>query len=211
MNHKTPADARVASPLARFLSATGSSRMNRVRNRWRRYVTALWHRRFFGALGPGTVIYGNCILENTEYVTIGARTTVRQGTRLEVALHGQAWEPALSIGDDVNIEQNVHIVCHDRVRIGNNVSITGCCAIVDITHPHAAAATGAKVGNVIDDTRSQVTIGDNAFIGFGSIILPNVSIGRNAYIGAGSVVTADVPEGAVAAGAPAKILRYLAG
>jgi len=52
-----------------------------------------------------------------------------------------------------------------------------------------------------------VVIGQGAFIGFNSIVLPNVTIGRNAVVGAHSVVTRDVPEYCVVAGNPAQIIK----
>lgn len=54
----------------------------------------------------------------------------------------------------------------------------------------------------------KVTIGDDAWIGTRVIILPGVSVGKGAIIGAGAVVTKDVPEYAVVAGVPAKVIKY---
>jgi maltose O-acetyltransferase len=51
-----------------------------------------------------------------------------------------------------------------------------------------------------------VKIGNNVFIGAGSIILPNVKIGNNVIIGAGCVVTRDVPENSLVVGNPAKVI-----
>ena len=51
-----------------------------------------------------------------------------------------------------------------------------------------------------------VSIGNNVFIGAGSIILPGVNIGDKAVIGAGSVVTKDIPTNSVAVGNPAKVI-----
>ena len=56
---------------------------------------------------------------------------------------------------------------------------------------------------------SKVTIGNNVWIGSGSIILPGVSIGDNAIIGAGSVVTRNIPENSIAVGNPAKVIRKI--
>ena len=53
------------------------------------------------------------------------------------------------------------------------------------------------------DTR----VGQNCFIGGGSLILPGVTIGDGSVVGAGSVVTKSVPPGSVVAGNPAKVLR----
>lgn len=53
----------------------------------------------------------------------------------------------------------------------------------------------------------KVKIGDNVWIGGGSIICPNVEIGENTVIGAGSVVTKSIPANVVAAGNPCKVIR----
>ena len=54
-----------------------------------------------------------------------------------------------------------------------------------------------------------ISIGNNVWIGSGSIILPGVSIGNNSIIGAGSVVTHDVPDYALVIGNPARIKYYV--
>lgn len=51
-----------------------------------------------------------------------------------------------------------------------------------------------------------MTIGNEVFVGAGSIILPGVHIGNRVIIGAGSVVTKDIPDNSVAAGNPAKVI-----
>jgi hypothetical protein len=56
----------------------------------------------------------------------------------------------------------------------------------------------------------RITVGDRAFIGARSLILPGVTIGEAAVIGAGSVVTKSVPPRTVAAGVPARVIKSVA-
>jgi acetyltransferase-like isoleucine patch superfamily enzyme len=54
----------------------------------------------------------------------------------------------------------------------------------------------------------QVLVREGADIGTGAVLLPGVTIGRGAIVGAGAVVTGDVPDNAIVAGVPARLLRY---
>ena len=56
---------------------------------------------------------------------------------------------------------------------------------------------------------SPISIGANAWIGAGTVILPGVSIGENSVVGANSVVNADVPANAMYAGSPARFKKWL--
>jgi acetyltransferase-like isoleucine patch superfamily enzyme len=147
------------------------------------------------------------LIANPQFIHIGDRVFIRDGARLEVQQTNPDRVPTLSVGNGTGIEQNVHIVCHSRVEIGNEVSITGHCCIVDVTHPYDDFSDQRKVGDRIKDEDSFVVIGDGAFLGFGVVILPNVRIGRKCVIGALSVVSADVPDYSVAAGSPARVIK----
>jgi sugar O-acyltransferase (sialic acid O-acetyltransferase NeuD family) len=54
-----------------------------------------------------------------------------------------------------------------------------------------------------------VAVGDGVFMGMNAVVLPGVRIGSNASIAAGSVVTKDLPDGAVVAGMPARVVRMV--
>jgi virginiamycin A acetyltransferase len=56
--------------------------------------------------------------------------------------------------------------------------------------------------------RKQIRIGHDVFIGMNVTILDGVIIGNGAVIGAGSVVTGNIPNYAIAAGVPAKVIKY---
>ncbi len=91
------------------------------------------------------------------------------------------------------------------VLIGDDVQIGPAVQIYTATHPLDPALRKAGL-----EGARPVRIGDTAWIGGGAIILAGVTIGEAAVIGAGSVVTRDVPQGAVVAGNPARVIRPIA-
>jgi maltose O-acetyltransferase len=60
-----------------------------------------------------------------------------------------------------------------------------------------------------NDYIAPITVGDNAWIGAGAVVLPGVSIGHNSVVAANSVVTQDVLPNALYAGSPAKFKKWL--
>ncbi len=170
--------------------------------------TRTFYSRVFGSMGKRCVIMNPISLHNTRFIHVGDLVRIRHGARLEAIVSNPSRIPELRIGSNVNIEQNVHIICHSRISIGDNVSITGNCAIVDVTHPWADIHDPLKIGQRILDEDSFVVIGDGSFIGFGAVILPNVRIGKHCVIGANSCVTRSIPDYSIAAGNPAVVLRH---
>jgi acetyltransferase-like isoleucine patch superfamily enzyme len=169
----------------------------------------VFYRRVFKQFGRGSYIRRPLLIWNAAYVRIGKGVSILDGLRMEVLKSSERRIPELTIGDNTNIEQNVHIICHNRVHIGCDVSITGNCSIVDVTHPFGNTGELTKVGSRIQDEDSFVEIGNGSFIGFGSVILPNVRIGKGVVVGANSVVSRDLPDYSVAAGVPAVIVSRI--
>ena len=88
-----------------------------------------------------------------------------------------------------------------HIKIGNNVTLAPRVHIL---------AHDASTWVFLGYTRvSNVIVGDNVFIGAGSIVLPGVSIGNNVVIGAGSVVSRDIPDNSVAVGNPARVVKSI--
>jgi acetyltransferase-like isoleucine patch superfamily enzyme len=108
------------------------------------------------------------------------------------------------IGDNVWIGQQAFLHSAGGLTIGNNVGIGPAVKIHTSRHREVGRNTPIVEAPIED---CAVFIGDGADLGVGSIIMPGVRIGVGAQIGAGAVVTRDVPDFAVAAGVPARILR----
>lgn len=91
------------------------------------------------------------------------------------------------------------------ITLGDHVEITG--NVQFITHDGGVWTLRDKKGLEKIDVFGRIKVGNNVFIGLGSIILPGVTIGDNVIIGAGSVVTKDIPSNSVVAGVPARFIK----
>ncbi len=108
------------------------------------------------------------------------------------------------IGDNFLTNFNVTILDMATVTIGNNVWLGPNVGLYAVAHPMEAEGREKSLG-----IATPITIGDNVWIGGNSVVVMGVTIGKNAVIGAGSVVTKDIPENALVAGNPARVIRYI--
>ena len=151
-------------------------------------------------IGPGTVLEDSrvgdgaqVISSHVESARIGERATVGPFSHLR---------PGAVIGPDAHIGNYAEV--KDSV-IGPGARIGHFSYVGDAT-----VGAGANIGagtvtcNYDGDAKHRTHIGENAFIGSGSMLVAPVSIGAGASTGAGSVVTHDVPPGARVAGVPAR-------
>lgn len=153
----------------------------------------------------GSVIIKPMLIKGYKNIDIGKNVLIRNYARIEVVQPQN--DSVIVIGNNVNIEQNVHIIGRCKIVIGNNVTITPNCSIVDVIHPYEDIWDETKIGNRISDKCKPVIIGEGTFIGTKSHVNPGVIIGKHCIIGANSVVTSNLPDYTVATGAPAKIIR----
>ena len=108
----------------------------------------------------------------------------------------------ISLGKGTYINVNCSFIDDGLITIGDGCLFGPTVSIATVGHP------------IRPDMREymycdHVTIGNNCWIGAGSIICPGVTIGDNTVIGAGSVVTKDIPANVVAAGNPCRVIREI--
>ncbi len=117
----------------------------------------------------------------------------------------------LIIGNNVQINDAVHIAAVENVEIGDNTLIASRVFISD--HDHGCytflnSESNPEVPPIARPLMSApVKIGCNVWIGENVCILSGVTIGDGAIVGAGSVVTKDIPAQSIAVGNPAKVIR----
>jgi acetyltransferase-like isoleucine patch superfamily enzyme len=125
------------------------------------------------------------------------------GFRLRIALLRACGH---RIGRDVYVGEELLVIeelsdFSEKLVIGDRVAIAPRVTLVT-----SSDANFSRLMERLDPVRGRIVIHDDAWIGTGAIILPDVTIGRAAIVGAGAVVTQDVPDGAVVAGVPARVL-----
>jgi acetyltransferase-like isoleucine patch superfamily enzyme len=112
------------------------------------------------------------------------------------------------IGEDTFIGQDFIIVDEladkHRVSIGARVAIAPRVTLVVSSKPQFS-----RIMPFVRTVHGHIEIGDDAWLGAGSIVLPDVRIGKGAVVGAGAVVTKDVPDYTVVAGVPARVMKKL--
>lgn len=135
-----------------------------------------------------------------------------------INLYGCEIGDETKIGTFVEIQKNAivgrrckissHSFICEGVVIEDNVFIGHGVMFINDSYPRATTADG-NLQTEADWKVERTTIKRGASVGSGATILANVTVGERALVGAGSVVTKDVPAGAVVAGNPAKVLRYV--
>ena len=144
-------------------------------------------------LGHGFVIF-HPDLVNLYGCQIGDGTKI--GSFVEI-------QKKATIGKNCKISSH-SFIC-EGVEIEDEVFIGHGVKFINDLYPHATTAEGNLQGEA-DWKVLRTVVRARASIGTNATILPNLSIGRGAMIGAAALVVADVPDHAIVAGAPARVI-----
>lgn len=159
-------------------------------------------------IGKGSCIYKPLMLNGGAYIKLGDCVLIREHSRIEVLADWNGKKakntPRLEIGNNVNIEERLHLICAEEIIIEDNVTISFDVYITDNVHSYQEINVHALKQTL--DTK-KVLIKEYAMVGAGTRIMPGVTIGKNAIVGANAVVTKAVPDYSIVAGCPAKVIR----
>ena len=123
-------------------------------------------------------------------------------------------EPGAIIRDRVEIGDRAVIMMGAVINIG---AVVGADTMIDMGAILGGRATvgrrchvgaGAVLAGVVEPaSATPVIVEDDVLIGANAVVIEGVHIGKNAVVAAGSVVISDVPENAVVAGVPARVIK----
>lgn len=157
----------------------------------------------FASFGSRSVLQLPIRLNGVSRIAVGAGVFVGAGSWLQV-LEGESEDVALELGDGTSIAGSCVLSAATSIRLGRRVLLARNVYIADHRHAfqdHSQAVLDQGITRV-----AAVMVEDGAWLGQNVVVGPGVRIGRGAVIGANSVVLSDVPDHAVAAGAPARVV-----
>ena len=125
-----------------------------------------------------------------------------EGCYIELPFRANWGGKHLHFGNYVYANFNLTVVDDGEIYVGDKVMFGPNVTIATANHPIEPGLRGKAM-----QYNKPVHIGENVWVGAGTVIVPGVSIGKNSVIGAGSVVTKDIPENVVAVGNPCRVLR----
>jgi len=131
-------------------------------------------------------------------ITIGSDSHIARSVTVRTQLG------KVEIGEKINIGANSFIYGYGDIEIGDNTLIANQVEIIGGDHTFENVEVPMRFQG---RSPSRIVIGEDVWIGTHAIIVGGVTIGKGAVIGAGAVVNRDIPEYAIAAGVPARVVK----
>lgn len=143
------------------------------------------------------LIYGD---KNSGPVRFDKHVLIYRDTIIQTGAGG-----SVSIGTCSSLQPRCQLCAYKApIEIGCDVQIAPNCAFYSYDH---SFAPGELIRNQPLQTKGGIVIEDDAWLGVGVIVLDGVRVGKGAVIAAGSVVKNSVPDDAIAAGIPARVIK----
>jgi acetyltransferase-like isoleucine patch superfamily enzyme len=183
-----------------MISAVEAYRLQaRVRDR----LFAMFGGRSFAAWGGGTVVRLPLRVKGEGRISLGSGVFIGEGSWLQAL----GDEGRIEIGDRCEFSGFAVISAKGSIVFEPNVLMARNVHVLD--HMHRFDLPDVPVHTQGLTEPEPILLREGAWIGANCVIMPGVTIGRQAVVGANSIVREDVPDRAVAVGAPARVVRHL--
>jgi acetyltransferase-like isoleucine patch superfamily enzyme len=153
-------------------------------------------------LGDGVVVDDLVVLDakgtSNRGIRIGEGVFLGRGTILSCK------DGDIVLGDHTNIGFHSEVFSGSSVTVGRHGLFAAYTYLIGGGHDFEGRGTP-----VVDQARTSagIVLGDDVWLGAGAKVMDGVRIGNHVAVGAGAVVTRDLPDGAVAVGIPARVVR----
>ena len=131
-------------------------------------------------------------------VRLGRWSWIGHGTKI------RAHEGEVEIGAKTVLGQECTISAFQHVSIGRECIVADRVMLIDFDHGVVETERPIRLQGIY---KRDVRVGHNVWVGYGACFLRGATVGDNAIVGTNSVVTKDIPDNAVVAGVPARVLR----
>jgi acetyltransferase-like isoleucine patch superfamily enzyme len=155
---------------------------------------------------------GRLVTDGMAFVAPDVTIEIGKGARLHLGRwswigHGtkiRAHEGEVHIGAKSVLGQECTISSFQHVSIGRECILADRVMLIDFDHGVVEVERPIREQGIY---KRDVRVGHNVWMGYGACVLRGVTIGDNAIVGTSTVITKDVPDNAVVAGIPARVLR----
>ncbi|CZE49149.1 acyltransferase [Campylobacter geochelonis] len=158
------------------------------------------YRPFFGKFKLPSYIGKPVFIGNFKRIFIGKRVRIFPGARIEVI----GDNASITFEENISVGQNLHITSGANLIIGKNTTIAEGVMITDIDHDYKDINRHILEQKYI---LKETKIGENCFIGYGTVIQAGTILGRQCIVGANAVVRGHFPDYSVIVGIPARIIK----
>jgi acetyltransferase-like isoleucine patch superfamily enzyme len=149
---------------------------------------------------------GLCFICPQVRLEIGPNAVLRIGRWAWIG-HGskiRVHEGEVSIGAKTVMGQECTVSAYQSVSVGRECILADRVMLIDFDHGVTEVERPIRLQGIY---KRDVRVGHNVWIGYGACVLRGVEVGDNSIVGTNAVVTKDVPENAVVAGLPARVIR----
>lgn len=161
-------------------------------------------------VGENSHVEENFSIIGGQFIDIGNDFSSGKNLKIHAFEIDDSRKPRIVIGDNVTITDNCYLSAAGEIKIGDGTLLGENTFICDNFHGGNTLKELKVPPNKRKITyKGSVDIGKNVWIGRNVCVMPDVSIGEDSVIGANAVVTHSIPAHCIAAGVPAKVIKYI--